>query len=111
MTHPPVPTSVAPKRPLDIPGLIAVIIAAIALIPGIVVFLIGLIPEMNAIWWLGIVLLPLFGIAGAVAIVLGIVGAVLGARRRSRYILSIVGIVLGVLTIAPIVYIFLSSVG
>jgi hypothetical protein len=99
------------RRPLDVPGLIAVIIAGAALVPGLLVFLIGLIPEMNAIWWLGIVLLPILGFAGAIAVVLGIVGIVIGPRRGSRVVLSIVGIVLGVLTIAPIAYIFFSSVG
>lgn len=111
MTRPIVPAPAPARRPIDIPGLIAVIVAGIALLPGLAVFLIGLIPEMNAIWWLGIVLLPLLGFAGAVAIVLGIVGIVLGARRGSRSVLSIVGIVLGVVTIAPIAYIFFSSLG
>lgn len=106
---PPVPPAAPAKRPLDLFGVIAVCVAGVVLLPALLVFLVGLIPEMNAIWWLGIVLIPILGIAGALAVILGIVGVVVAARRRSRYVLSIIGIVLGVLMIAPIALLFFSS--
>ena len=56
----------AGKKGFDILGLIAVIIAMIGLMPTLFVFLIGLIPEMNAIWWLLVALIPMLGIGGAV---------------------------------------------
>lgn len=93
----------AARRPFDVLGLIAVIIALIALIPTLAVFLIGLVPEMNAIWWLGIVLIPALAIAGAVALILAIIGIVVGASRRSRFVLSVIGAVLGILMLVPMV--------
>lgn len=90
------------RRPVDVLGIIAIVVAAIVLVPSIGILLIGLIPEMNAIWWLGIVVIPLAGIAGAIAIVLGIIGIVVAVRRGGRYVVSIVGIVLGVLAALPI---------
>jgi hypothetical protein len=106
MTTPPQP---AIRRPLDILGLVGVIIAAVALLPAVLVLLIGLVPEMNAIWWLGIVLIPILGFAGAVAIVLGIVGIIVAVRRRGRFVLSIIAIVLGLLAAFPIAWLALSG--
>lgn len=97
------------RRPVDVLGIVAVCVAGAVLLPSLFVFLIGLIPSMNAIWWLGIVLLPILAMAGAVAIVLGIIGVVVGVRRRTRYVLSIVGGVLGILMIAPIAWLFFDS--
>jgi hypothetical protein len=91
------------RRPFDVLGLIAVIVALIVIIPTLAVFLIGLVPEMNAIWWLGIVLIPALALAGAVALILAIIGIVVGASRRSRYVLSVLGAVLGILMVLPIV--------
>lgn len=106
MTTPPVAptprTSTADTRPRDVLGLIAVILAAVAIVPALLVFLIGLIPEMNAIWWLGIVLIPIMGIAGVLALLLGIIGVIVAARRGGRFVLSIIGGVLGILLLLPI---------
>jgi hypothetical protein len=92
------------RRRLDVPGLIAVIIVGVVLAPALIVLLIGLIPSMNAIWWLGIVLIPILGVAGAIAIVLGVVGLV--ARRGTARVLSILGIVLGLVALLPIAWLF-----
>lgn len=104
MTTPPVEP--AQKRRLDVLGLIAVIVAALAIVPALLVFLIGLIPEMNAIWWLGIILIPILGVAGVVALVLAIIGVIVAARRGARFVLSVIGGALGILLLLPIAAIF-----
>jgi hypothetical protein len=95
---PPLPA----KRPLDVLGLVSVILAGVLLVPSLGVFLIGLIPEMNPIWWLGILLIPLLGFGGAVVILLAVIGIVIAAQRRSRFVLSVIGVVLGLLMLTPI---------
>jgi hypothetical protein len=105
----PAPLPAPARRPVDVFGIVAVCVAGVALAPALLVFLVGLIPSMNAIWWLGIVLIPLIAIAGVLAAVLGVVGLVIGLRRRSRFVLSIVGIVLGLVLLFPYAYLFLSS--
>jgi hypothetical protein len=102
-----VPT--ARRRGVDVLGLIGVILAGLALLPSLAVFLIGLIPEMNAIWWLGILIIPALGIVGAVVAVLGVIGLILGIRARGRYALSIVAIVLAIVLIAPIALLYFGS--
>lgn len=104
------PQPPAPRRVIDVIGIVSLCVAGIVLLPALGVLLIGLIPEMNAIWWLGIILLPIMGVAGAVAAVLGIVGIVVAVRRGGRYVLSIAGIVLGLLLIAPIAFLFFGSI-
>lgn len=96
-------------RPVDVLGIVAVVLAALVLVPVLAVFLIGLIPEMNAIWWLGIVLLPVMTVIGALTIVLAILGIVLRSRRRLPAVPSIVGLVLGILLIVPGVWVLLGS--
>jgi hypothetical protein len=100
----------ARKKPFDVLGLIGVIIAMVGLLPTLFVFLIGLIPEMNAIWWLLIAIIPMLAIGGAVVLVLGIIGLILGTTRGRRYGLSITSLVLGLLMLAPIGLIWFSSV-
>lgn len=108
MTTPaPMPAPARPRRRLDVLGLIAVIVAALVLLPSLAVFLIGLIPEMNAIWWLGIVLLPFLAIAGIIALVLGVIGVIVAVRRGTRFALSIIGGVLGILMLVPLALIYL----
>ncbi|MFJ6651817.1 hypothetical protein ACIQLJ_03360 [Microbacterium sp. NPDC091313] len=97
------------RRGVDVLGLIAVILAMVALLPTIVIFAIGLIPEMNAIWWLLIVVIPLLGIGAAVVLVLAVIGLIVGLRAHRRYALSIVGIVLGLVMLAPIALLYVSS--
>lgn len=75
--------------------------------PSLLVFLIGLIPEMNAIWWFGIILIPFLGVAGIVAVVLAIIGVIVAVRRGTRFVLSIIGGVLGILLLLPIAAIFI----
>ncbi|WP_322410471.1 hypothetical protein [Microbacterium invictum] len=99
----------APKKGFDILGLIAVIIAMVCLLPTLFVFLVGLIPEMNAIWWLLIVMIPALGIGGALVLILAIAGLIVGVMRQRRFGLSITGIVLGMLMVVPIGLLYFSS--
>ncbi|MGP3534601.1 hypothetical protein ACTU3I_07385 [Microbacterium sp. RD1] len=103
--------SAAPRtrRPVDVLGIVAVCVAGIVLLPALAIFLIGLIPEMNALWWLGIVFIPLLAITGAVVVVLGGVGIGVAVRRRGRWVLSVVAVVLGVLMLMPLTLLWLSS--
>lgn len=106
MIHPhPAPA----RRPTDVLGIIGVIIGAIGLLPSLAVLLIGFAPEMQAIWWLGIVLVPILGFTGLVALVLGVVGVIVAVRRRGRFALSIIAIVIGVVSIAPIALLWFGS--
>lgn len=92
----------AERVPRDSLGLIAIILASIVYTPALVVFLIGLIPDLNLIWWTGILIIPLLAVVGVIVLILAVIGIVIGVRRHGRYILSIIGVVLGVLAIAPI---------
>ncbi|WJL94256.1 hypothetical protein QSU92_09615 [Microbacterium sp. ET2] len=97
------------RKGFDILGLIAVIIAMVGLVPTLFVFLIGLIPEMNAIWWLLVALIPMLGIGGALVLLLAIIGLIVGITRKRRYGLSITGIVLGLMMLVPIGLLSFSS--
>lgn len=97
MTPPPV----AARRPADVLGIIAACIAAVVIVPTLAVFVIGLVPEMNAIWWLGIVLLPLLVLDGIVVILLSVIGLIVAARREGRRAWSIVALGLGILMLVP----------
>lgn len=98
MTPPPPPL---PRRGIDVLGIVAVCLASLVVLPTLAVVLIGLIPEMNAIWWLGIVLLPLLVLDGALVVVLGAIGVVVGVRRRGPRAISIVAVVVGILMLLP----------
>lgn len=108
-TEPTTPVDAPPARKRDVLGIVAVIVAAIGLLPTLAVFLIGLVPEMNAIWWLGIIIIPLLAMLGVVVLVLAIIGIVVGVRRHSRFVWSIVAAVLGLLMVAPMSLLFLES--
>lgn len=97
-----VPTTAPTRRRADVLGIIAVILGIVGLAPSLVIFLIGLLPEMQMIFWLLIVTIPIFGIGGAIALILGAIGIIVGIRRRSRYVWSIIGVVLGILMLVPI---------
>lgn len=105
MTPPPV----TPRRPVDVLGIVAVALAALLLAPTLVIFLIGLIPSMNAIWWYVILLMPLLAVAGAVVLVLAVIGIVVAVRRRGRMVWSIVAVVLGILMLFPVAYVWVRS--
>lgn len=107
----PDPQAAPARRPLDALGIASVSVASVVLLPSLLLFLVGLIPSMNAIWWLGIMLIPPLGIAGLLAVILGIVGVLIAVRRSGRSLLSVIGIVLGVVAIVPIAWLFLSSLG
>ena len=94
---------------LDAWGTTGVAMAAIAILPTVGIFLIGFIPEMNPIWWLGILLIPMLAVIGALVLLLGVVGAVVGARRGTAYGLSIASIALGAVMIAPIAWLWFSG--
>jgi hypothetical protein len=97
MTPPPV----AARRPADVLGIVAVILSAVLLLPTLFVYLVGLIPEMNAIWWLGIILLPLLFVDGVIVIVLAVIGLIVAVRRGGRRVWSIVALGLGILMLVP----------
>ncbi|MDQ1075916.1 MULTISPECIES: hypothetical protein [Microbacterium] len=91
----------SPRRPADVLGIVAVILAAVLAIPTLFVYLVGLIPEMNAIWWLGIILLPLLFGDGVIVIVLAVIGLIVATRRAGRRVWSIVALGLGILMLVP----------
>ncbi|MEZ3155754.1 hypothetical protein AB1K56_02395 [Microbacterium sp. BWR-S6Y] len=95
---PPSPTL---RRPADVLGIIATCVAGVLIVPTLGVYLLGLIPEMNAIWWLGIILLPLLFLDGIVVVLLAIVGLVVAARRAGRRAWSVTALVLGILMLVP----------
>jgi hypothetical protein len=97
------------KPKLDAWGTTGVAMAAIAILPTLGIFLIGFIPDMNPIWWLGILLIPMLAVIGAAVLLLGVVGVAVGARRGTPYGLSVASIVLGVVMIAPIAWLWFSG--
>lgn len=97
MTPPPATN----RRPFDVLGLVAAILSAVLLVPTLFVFVVGLVPEMNAIWWLGIILLPLLFVDGVVVILLSVVGLIVAARRAGRRAWSVVALGLGILMLVP----------
>jgi len=99
----------SPRRPADVLGIVAVVLSAVLLVPTLFVFLVGLIPEMNAIWWMGIILLPLLFVDGVIVIVLSVIGLIVAARRAGRRAWSIVALGLGILMLAPAVLILIPS--
>ncbi|BAJ75384.1 uncharacterized conserved protein [Microbacterium testaceum StLB037] len=105
MTPPPA----SPRRPADVFGIVAVVLAAVVLLPTLFVFLVGLIPEMNAIWWLGIILLPFLLLGGVIVVVLAVIGIVVAIRRGGRRAWSITAVGLGILMLVPPGYVWFSS--
>ena len=101
--------SPAGRRAADALGIVAIILAALILLPALMIFLIGLSPEMNAIWWLGIVLLPIMAFLGGAAVVIGVIGVVLRVRQHRNPVLSIIGLVLGVLLVLPMLWVLVGS--
>jgi hypothetical protein len=100
--------SPAGRRASDGFGIVAIILAAFILLPALMIFLIGLAPGMNAIWWLGIVLLPIMGFLGLVAAIVGAIGIVLRVRAGRRPTLSIIGAALGILLVLPSLWLLVS---
>lgn len=102
MPHADPPAPATTRRRVDVLGIVAVVLALVALLPSLVIFLIGLLPDMQMIFWLLIVTIPILGIGGAIALILGVIGVIVGVRRRTRYVWSIIGVVLGILMLVPI---------
>lgn len=96
------PAPAPTRRRVDVPGIVAVILGLVGLLPSLVIFLIGLMPDMQMIFWLLIVTIPILGIGGVIALILGVIGIIVGVRRRTRYVWSIIGVVLGILMLVPI---------
>ncbi|MFE1643970.1 hypothetical protein [Microbacterium sp. P01] len=92
----------ASSRRSDVLGVVAVAIGLIALLPSLAIFLIGLLPDMQAIFWLLIVTIPILGIGGVTGLLLGAIGIIVGVRRRSRYVWSLIAVVLGALMLVPL---------
>ncbi|MDZ8160762.1 hypothetical protein [Microbacterium aquimaris] len=106
----PVAWSSPPPRPKrDVYGIVATIIAAIGLVPTLAVVLIGLIPAFNLVWWYLLVLFPFTALLAVLVLPLATVGIIVGMRRASRIRWSITAAVLGVVMVAPMALIFLSS--
>ena len=101
--------SPAGRRASDGFGIVAIILAAFILLPALMIFLIGLAPGMNAIWWLGIVLLPIMAFLGVVIVVVGTIGIVLRVRAGRRPTLSIIGAALGILLVLPVLWVLFST--
>jgi hypothetical protein len=95
-----------PRRRVDVLGIIAVVVGLLGLLPSLVIFLIGVMPEMQMIFWLLIVTIPLLGFGGAIAVILGIIGIIVAVRRRTRFVWSIIGVVLGILMLVPIALLY-----
>jgi hypothetical protein len=105
MTGMPYADAAAPaptRRGADVLGIVAVILGLLGLLPSLVIFLIGLLPDMQMIFWLLIVTLPILGIGGVIALILGVIGIIVGVRRHTRYVWSIIGAGLGILMLVPI---------
>lgn len=82
------------------------ILGIAGLLPSLAVFLFGLLPDMQMIFWVLIVTLPILAFGGVIALVLGVIGIIVGIRRRTRYVWSIIGVVLGLLMVAPIAVLY-----
>lgn len=80
-------------------GIASLILCAVAVLPVVAIILIGLLPDMMAIYWLLIVVLPFAVFAGGVAVLLGVVGIILAARARASLVLPIVGVVIGFIVV------------
>lgn len=108
MTQPDQPPAAPVRRGrprLDAWGITGFAMAAIAFLPTLAIFLLGFIPDMNPIWWLGIVLLPMVAVIGVISVLLGIIGIVVAVRRGSGYGNSIASIALGVVLFLPMVWV------
>ena len=101
--------SPAGRRASDGFGIVSIILAAFILLPALMIFLIGLAPGMIAIWWLGIVLLPIMAFLGLVIVIVGTIGIVLRVRAGRRPTLSIIGAALGILLVLPVLWVLFST--
>jgi hypothetical protein len=97
----------APRRRADVLGIVAVILALVGLLPSLIIFLIGIAPEMQMIFWLLIVTLPILGIGGVIALILGVIGIIVGVRRGTKIVWSIIAVVLGILMLVPLGLLYL----
>jgi hypothetical protein len=105
MTPPPV----SPRRPADVVGIVAVVLATVVILPSLFVFLVGLLPDMNAIWWLGLFLIPVVMVGGPVMVVVAVIGLIVAARRGGRRAWSIVALGLGILMLVPYAFAWFAS--
>jgi hypothetical protein len=107
MPNPEAPTLATPRRRADVLGIVSVILGLLGVLPSLVIFLIGLTPDMQMIFWLLIVTIPILGIGGVIALILGVIGIIVGVRRGTRYVWSIIGVVLGILMLVPIAVLYI----
>lgn len=105
-SYPPAAAPEPRRRRVDVLGIIAVVVGLLGLLPSLVIFLIGVMPEMQMIFWLLIVTIPLLGFGGAIAVILGIIGIIVAVRRRTGFVWSIIGVVLGILMLVPIALLY-----
>lgn len=100
------PAAAVGRGRADVLGIVAVILGIVGLAPSLAIFLIGLLPDMQMIFWLLIVTIPILGIGGVVALILGVIGIIVGVRRRTRYVWSVIGAALGILMLIPIALLY-----
>lgn len=91
---PAAPPASAPRR--SGLGLGSIIVTGIGLAIVGVMILISLIPEMQAILWLLIVVIPIVMIAAFIGLVLGVIGIVVAVRRSQSPVFAVIGVVLAI---------------
>ncbi|MDF2990546.1 MAG: hypothetical protein K0S37_1060 [Microbacterium sp.] len=64
---------------------------------------------MNAIWWLGLFLIPVVMVGGPVMVVVAVIGLIVAARRGGRRAWSIVALGLGILMLVPYAFAWFAS--
>ncbi len=90
----PAPAASAPRR--SALGLASIIATGIGLVIVGVMVLVSFIPEMSAILWLLIVVIPIVMVAAFIGLVLGIIGIVVAVRRSQSVVLPVLGVVLAI---------------
>jgi hypothetical protein len=100
-TPPGVEAASAPRR-ADVLGIVGTILGAVVTIPSVGIFLIGLAPEWNPIWWLLLPAIPALAVTGVIALLLGLAGLITARQRGGRFAFSLVAVVLGAAMTVPI---------
>ncbi|WZH35245.1 MAG: hypothetical protein PIR02_10685 [Microbacterium enclense] len=95
-------TVAAPVRPrADVLGIVAVVVASLAFLPFPVLLAAGFVPALDGVGWYGLLLFPAAALVAAVALLLSIIGIVVGSRRGSPIVASVVAVVIALFALAP----------
>lgn len=84
---------------LSILGLVSVIVVAIAIVPILVIVLVSLLPDMQAILWTLIIVLPFAGLLAAIALIIGALGLIPALNRGRSPVLPILGTAISALVV------------